>query len=64
VRPLLPFWLNRLSLFRVRVGDGAVDLVLTRGRDGVQLDVRNAGNLRVIEEKVPEGVEEMATERR
>jgi glycogen debranching enzyme len=64
VRPLLPFWLNRLSLFRVRVGDSAVDLTLSRERDGVQLDVRNAGNLRVIEERVSDGVNEVATERR
>jgi glycogen debranching enzyme len=64
VRPMLPFWLNRLSLFRVRVGDAAVDLVLTRGQDGVKLDVRNGGNLRVVEEQISQDTEDMATERR
>jgi glycogen debranching enzyme len=50
VRPALPSWMNRLSLRRMRVGDSMVDLHFVRRGDEVKVDVRNAGNLKVIED--------------
>lgn len=63
VRPLLPAWLNQLSLSRLRVGGASVDLTLYRERDRVRLYVRNSGGLKVIEETAPDGVDRMAMER-
>ncbi|MHB0868256.1 MAG: amylo-alpha-1,6-glucosidase [Chloroflexota bacterium] len=51
VKPVLPAWLNRLSLKRLRVGDSAVDLTFVRDGEKVRVDVRNAGNLDVIQEE-------------
>jgi len=52
LRPALPAWLNRLSLRRMRVGDHTVDLTFVREGGKVHVDVRNAGNLTVIEDEV------------
>ncbi|MGE5619607.1 MAG: glycogen debranching N-terminal domain-containing protein [Sphingomonadaceae bacterium] len=51
VKPVLPSWLNRLTLRRLRVGGSLLDLAFVRDSGKVQVDVRNAGNLDVILEE-------------
>lgn len=50
VRPILPAWLKRLSLRRLRVGDGSVDLTFVREGKKVHVDVHKPGNIDVIQE--------------
>ncbi len=51
VRPVLPAWIKRLSLRRLRVGDSSVDLSFVREGKKVHVDVHHAGNLDVVEER-------------
>lgn len=51
LRPVLPSWLNRLSLRRLRVGGATLDLNLVREGEKVHVDVRNAGNLNLVVEE-------------
>jgi glycogen debranching enzyme len=49
VRPLLPRWVDRLSLEGMRVGDGRVDLRFERaGGQVVLADARTEGNVRLV----------------
>ncbi|HEX2988906.1 MAG TPA: amylo-alpha-1,6-glucosidase, partial [Chloroflexota bacterium] len=50
VSPSLPAWLKRLSLRRLRVGDGSVDLTFVSDGKKVHVDVHRAENLKVIQE--------------
>jgi len=51
VSPHLPAWLNRLSLRRLRVGSGTVDLTFTREGGGVRLDVERTDGIDVVQER-------------
>lgn len=50
VKPVLPPWLNWLSLRRLRIGDRKLDLTFERSGDGIRVEAGNAGDLRISSE--------------
>ncbi|MDQ3811027.1 MAG: amylo-alpha-1,6-glucosidase, partial [Chloroflexota bacterium] len=55
LRPLLPSWLGRVSVRRLRVGDRAVDFDVLREGNRALVEVLDDGGLRIEAREVPEG---------
>lgn len=53
VRPVLPPWLNRVALRRLKVGEHDLSLEFLRRGDHVEIDLSMAGNVRVIVDPKP-----------
>lgn len=54
IRPLLPPWLNHLSLRRLRVGESALDITFIREGDRVHVDAKNVASVDIVVEKADE----------
>ncbi len=51
VRPVLPAWLNYLSLRRLRVGDHTINLTFVRDGDRIRVEADNADSIRVVNDE-------------
>jgi glycogen debranching enzyme len=48
VRPRLPYWLNRVQVRRLRVGEGSVDLTFTREHGATRVSVDRSDGIEVV----------------